>query len=97
MSFANVLLVSGSANFSTRDVWEGYRIALEAQGIRVIPYPTFSYLKVLSVDAVCNDILGTALDVANHIDCVVFIDGLYFRGQRRGFRNHFAAPGSRPS
>lgn len=82
MSFANVLLVSGSANFSTRDVWEGYRVALQAQGIRVIPYPTFSFLKVLSVDAVCNDILGTALDVGNQIDCVVFVDGLYFRGQR---------------
>lgn len=82
MSFANVLLVSGSANFSTRDVWDGYGIALEAEGVRVIPYPTFSFLKVLSVDAVCNDILGTALDVANQIDCVVFVDGLYFRGQR---------------
>lgn len=82
MSFANVLLVSGSANFSTRDVWEGYRVALESQGIRVIPYPTFSFLKVLSVDAVCNDILGTALDIANGIDCVVFVDGLYFRGLR---------------
>ncbi len=82
MSFANVLLVSGSANFSTRDVWDGYRTALEAEGVRVIPYPTFSFLKVLSVDSVCNDILGTALDVANQIDCVVFVDGLYFRGQR---------------
>lgn len=82
MTFANVLLVSGSANFSTRDVWDGYRIALEAEGVRVIPYPTFSYLKVLSVDAVCNDILGTALDVSNEIDAVVFVDGLFFRGPR---------------
>ncbi len=82
MSFSNVLLVSGSANFSTRDVWEGYRIALLGQGIRVIPYPTFSFLKLLSVDAVCNDILGTALYTANNIDCVVFVDGLYFRGER---------------
>ena len=82
MAIASVLLVSGSANFSTRDVWDGYRLALEAEGLRVIPYPTFSFLKVLSVDAVCNDIIGTALDVANQIDCVVFVDGLYFRGQR---------------
>ena len=82
MAIANVLLVSGSANFSTRDVWDGYRLALEAEGLRVIPYPTFSFLKVLSVDAVCNDIIGTALDVANQIDCVVFVDGLYFRGLR---------------
>ena len=71
MSFANVLLVSGSANFSTRDVWDGYRVALAAEGLRVVPYPTFSFLKVLSVDAVCNDILGTALDVANQIDGIV--------------------------
>ena len=82
MSFANVLLVSGSANFSTRDVWDGYRTALAAEGVRVVPYPTFSFLKVLSPDSVCNDILGTALDVANGIDCVVFIDGLHFRGPR---------------
>ncbi|MGV3486085.1 MAG: glycosyltransferase family protein [Planctomycetaceae bacterium] len=82
MAFANVLLVAGSANFSTRDVWDGYRIALESQGVRVIPYPTFSFIKVLSVDAVCNDILGTALDSENGIDCVVFVDGLYFRGPR---------------
>jgi hypothetical protein len=82
VSFANVLLVSGSANFSTRDVWDGYRVALAAEGLRVVPYPTFSFLKVLSVDAVCNDILGTALDVANLIDGVVFVDGLYFRGER---------------
>ena len=58
MAIANVLLVSGSANFSTRDVWDGYRLALEAEGLRVIPYPTFSFLKVLSVDAVCNDIMA---------------------------------------
>lgn len=82
MTIANVLLVSGSANFSTRDVWDGYRLALEGAGLRVIPYPTFSFLKVLSIDAVCNDIIGTALDVANEIDCVIFVDGLYFRGPR---------------
>lgn len=82
MTIARVLLVSGSANFSTRDVWDGYRLALEGAGLAVIPYPTFSFLKVLSVDAVCNDIIGTALDVANEIDCVIFIDGLYFRGAR---------------
>jgi len=82
VAVANLLLVSGSANFSTRDVWDGYRIALETCGVRVIPYPTFSFLKVLSVDTVCSDILGTALDAANRIDCVVFVDGLYFRGKR---------------
>jgi hypothetical protein len=82
VAVANVLLVSGSANFSTRDVWDGYRLALEAAGVRVIPYPTFSFLQVLSVDAVCNDILGTALDVENNIDCVIFVDGIYFRGKR---------------
>lgn len=82
MSFANVLLVSGPAHFSTRDVWDGYRIALDAAGVRVIPYPTFSFLKVLSGDAVCNDILGTALDISNRIDVVVFVDGFYFRGEK---------------
>jgi len=82
VAVASVLLVSGSANFSTRDVWDGYRHALEMCGVRVIPYPTFSFLKVLSVDAVCSDVLGTALDTANRIDCVIFIDGLYFRGKR---------------
>jgi len=82
VAVANVLLVSGAANFSTRDVWDGYRLALEACGVRVIPYPTFSFLEVLSAKAVCTDILGTALDIENKIDCVVFIDGLYFRGKR---------------
>ncbi len=83
MSVANVLLVAGSANFSTRDVWDGYRLGLEAAGVRVLPYPTFSFLKVLSADSVCSDIIGTALDVSNSIDTVVFIDGLYFRGRRQ--------------
>ena len=82
MAVASVLLVSGSANFSTRDVWEGYRLALDAAGVRVIPYPTFSFLQVLSGDAVCNDIIGTALDVENRIDCVIFVDGIHFRGKR---------------
>jgi hypothetical protein len=82
VAVSNVLLISGSANFSTRDVWDGYRLALEAAGVRVIPYPTFSFLKVLSGDSVCNDILGTALDVENRIDCVIFVDGLFFRGKR---------------
>ena len=82
MAVSRVLLVSGSANFSTRDVWDGYRISLEECGIGVIPYPTFSFLKVLSTDTVCSDILGTAVDVKNAIDCVIFVDGLYFRGQR---------------
>ena len=82
MAISSVLLVSGSANFSTRDVWDGYRQALELVGVRVIPYPTFSFLEILSAKSVCTDILGTALDVDNQIDCVVFIDGLYFRGKR---------------
>jgi len=77
-----VLLVSGSANFSTRDVWDGYRTGLQVAGIEVIPYPTFSMLKVLSIETVCAEIIGTALDVNLGIDCVIFIDGLYFRGER---------------
>src|SRR5690606_37840024 len=56
--------------------------SLEAAGIKVVPYPTFSFLKVLSNESVCSDIIGTALDVSNEIDCVIFVDGLYFRGQR---------------
>lgn len=51
-------------------------------GVGVVPYPTFSFLKILSIDSVCTDLIGTALDVSNAIDCVVFVDGLYFRGQR---------------
>lgn len=78
----SVLLVAGSANFSTRDVWDGYRIALELAGIRVVPYPTFSHLKILSADKVCTDIIGTALDESNAIDAVIFVDGLYFRGKK---------------
>ncbi len=82
MGISRILLVSGAANFSTRDVWEGYRIGLSLVGLDVVPYPTFSMLKVLSPESVCSDILGTALDVDNRIDCVVFVDGLYFRGKR---------------
>ena len=82
MAASKILLVSGSANFSTRDVWDGYRVAFEQSGIEVIPYPTFSFLKVLSKETVCSDILGTAIDIRNDIDCVVFVDGLYFRGER---------------
>lgn len=82
MAVSRILLVSGAANFSTRDVWEGYRVGLSLLGIDVVPYPTFSMLKVLSPESVCSDILGTALDVENRIDCVIFIDGLYFRGKR---------------
>lgn len=82
MLSGNVLLVAGSANFSTRDVWDGYRVALGQAGLNVIPYSTFSFLKLLSVDAVCNDIIGTALDEANRIDYAIFVDGLYFRGHR---------------
>ncbi len=82
MGISRILLVSGAANFSTRDVWEGYRIGLSLIGLDVVPYPTFSMLKVLSPESVCSDILGTALDVDNRIDCVIFVDGLYFRGKR---------------
>lgn len=82
MGIGRVLLVAGSANFSTRDVWEGYRHALGAAGVHVVPYPTFSFLKVLSPDAVCNDVIGTALDVSNDFDAVLFVDGLHFRGKR---------------
>jgi spore maturation protein CgeB len=82
VAIGSVLLVSGSANFSTRDVWDGYRHALELAGVRVIPYPTFSFLKVLSADSVASDIIGTALDTDNRIDCIIFVDGLYFRGKR---------------
>lgn len=78
----NVLLIAGSANFSTRDVWDGYRVALELAGLNVVPYPTFAHLKILSADKVCTDIIGTALDESNAIDAVVFVDGLYFRGKR---------------
>lgn len=82
MAVSRILLVSGSANFSTRDVWDGYRIAFEESGFGVIPYPTFSFLKVLSADTVCADILGNAVDIKNGVDCAVFVDGLYFRGDR---------------
>ncbi|MFV0444398.1 MAG: sulfotransferase [Planctomycetaceae bacterium] len=82
MAFANVLLVAGSANFSTRDVWDGYRLSLEMHGLQVVPYPTFSFLKLLSADAVANDLIGAALDVSRRFDAVVFVDGLYFRGER---------------
>lgn len=78
----NVLLVAGSARFSTRDVWDGYRVALQDVGVNVVPYSTFSFLRLLSVDAVCNDIIGTAVDQSNGFDFVIFTDGLYFRGQR---------------
>ena len=95
MPLHRLLLVSGSAHFSTRDVWDGYRVALESQGVHVIPYPTFSFLQVLSPDAVCNDIIGTALDVSKAIDAVVFVDGLYFRGQRARVPQSIRAAGRR--
>ena len=78
-----VLLVAGSAGFSTRDVWEGYREGLAECGVQVIPYATFSLLRMLSQDAVGNDIIGKAHDIRNSIDAVVFIDGLFFRGERQ--------------
>ena len=77
-----VLLVAGAAGFSTRDVWEGYREGLTELGVRVIPYATFSMLRLLSHESVGNDIVGKAHDVRNRIDAVVFIDGLHFQGER---------------
>jgi hypothetical protein len=82
MALSNILVVSGAARFSTRDVWEGYCEALAGLGVNVVPYPTFSMLKLLSADLVCADILGKALNVDNRIDCVVFTDGLWFKGAR---------------
>ena len=82
MPVSRILLVAGSANFSTRDVWDGYRVGLELAGCEVVPYPTFAHLKILSADAVCRDLIGTAVDEAAGIDAAVFIDGLYFRGRR---------------
>ncbi len=79
----NVLLVSGAASFSTRDVWDGYCQGLKAAGLGVVPYPTFSMLRVLSPELIGNDIIGKALDVRNGIDAAIFVDGLYFRGRRQ--------------
>jgi hypothetical protein len=93
VAVANVLLVSGSANFSTRDVWEGYRHGLEMCGVNVIPYPTFSFLKVLSQASVDSDIIGTALNTSNAIDCVIFVDGLYFRGKHASVPQSIRAAG----
>ncbi len=77
-----VLLVAGAAGFSTRDVWEGYREGLTQCGVQVIPYATFSMLRVLSPEAVGNDIVGKAHDVRNGVDAVVFVDGMHFCGER---------------
>lgn len=82
MGLSNVLVVSGAARFSTRDVWDGYCEALSDLGLNVIAYPTFSMLKLLSADLVCADILGKSLNGEIQIDCVIFTDGLFFRGQR---------------
>lgn len=79
----NMLVVSGAASFSTRDVWEGYCQGFKDAGVGVVPYPTFSMLRVISPELIGNDIIGKALDVRNGIDAAVFIDGLYFRGRRR--------------
>ena len=46
--------------------------ALHAAGANVIPYPTFSFLRVLSPEIIGNDIIGKALDVRNAIDSVNF-------------------------
>ena len=37
---------------------------------------------MLSHEAVGNDIIGKAHDVRHSVDAVVFIDGLFFRGER---------------
>jgi hypothetical protein len=79
-----LLLVSGAASFSTRDVWDGYLAELRNCGreIEVVPYPLFTMLSVYSAEAVCNDLVGRALDIRNGFDAVVFIDGLFFRDAR---------------
>ena len=77
-----ILLVAGAAGFSTRDVWEGYRDGLSQLGVRIVPYATFSMLRVLSHEMVGNDIVGKAHDVRNRIDAVVFVDGMHFQGDR---------------
>ncbi|WP_372894384.1 sulfotransferase [Stieleria sp.] len=82
MTPKTVLLVAGSAGFSTRDVWEGYREGLTQCGVQVIPYATFSMLRVLSHEAVGNDIIGKAHDVRTGVDAVVFIDGMHFSAER---------------
>jgi len=90
-----VLVVAGAASFSTRDVWEGYVDGMRKIGIEVIPYPTFSMLNLLGPDIVGNDIIGRIVDVRNGIDTVIFIDGLYFRGDRRWVPESLARLGVR--
>lgn len=79
-----LLLVSGAASFSTRDVWDGYLAGLRNCGkeVEVVPYALFTMLSVYSAEAVCNDLVGRALDIRNGFDAVVFIDGLFFREAR---------------
>jgi hypothetical protein len=77
-----ILVVAGAASFSTRDVWEGYRRGLASLGVDVVPYPTFSVLKILSHEQTGNDLVGKALDVRNRVNVALFIDGLYFQGDR---------------
>ena len=77
-----ILLVSGAAPFSTRDVWEGYLNGLSAHGITVQPYPVFSALSYVSANTICNDIIGKALDIRNDFDATIFVDGLFFRNGR---------------
>lgn len=82
MQIRNVLLVAGAASFSTRDVWDGYHHGLRQAGVNVVPYPTFSMLRMLSPEMIGNDIIGKAVDHRNAIDAVIFVDGLYFRERR---------------
>jgi hypothetical protein len=77
-----ILVVAGAASFSTRDVWDGYRRGLTALGLDLVPYPTFSMLRVLSHELMGNDLVGKALDVRHRINVAIFIDGLYFQGDR---------------
>ncbi len=77
-----IVVVAGAASFSTRDVWEGYRRGLTAMGHEVVPYPTFSILKILSHNLTGNDLVGKALDIRNRINVAIFVDGLYFQGDR---------------
>lgn len=74
-----ILLVSGAAHFSTRDVWEGYVDGLQAVGADIVPYPLFSLRTYLSREAIGHDIVAKCLDVRNDICAAVFVDGLFFR------------------
>ncbi len=78
-----IMLVAGSAPFSTRDVWEGFLEGLHDNGANVLPYPTFSVLEFLSPNLLGSDLIGKAMDIRNAVKAVVFISGMNFRGPFR--------------